>query len=292
MKKIYSVCLFVFLFSSIAQANPLEALFNDAKLAFDRKDFKTAIILFEKSISLYPKLPQAYYFLALSYKNDGADVLKVKLILEQAIAIRPDYAPAYDNLSKIYYGMADFQKAKEYALKAIKYNPNLSSARLTLAWAYLIGDEDPYKAIDHFKDVADKHNFAFAYFGLGIAYIMDSGNLLYLDAITGLRNLESDVLAEELEHIAQSGDYESTLRRLSPKGTVTNFKEELHITEHDYMQDATMKVRLRNQSASTQNVNADRQIPQEPSLTPVERVRELRRRSISSGYENIDGSTY
>lgn len=277
----YFIIIFSFFIFTIpnAQANPLKNLMQHAQAAYDQKDYDKAISIFEKAIQVNPNIPHMYYFLALSYREKGADVKKLKIILNQALKIKNDYAPAYDELSKIHYGLAEFDLAKDYARKAVEIDPNRFSSYLTLAWIELLAERSPHLAIPHFQRVLTKANIPYAQFGLGLAYVMDDQRPMVLEAVTGLRNAGADDLAQRLESVAATGEYEDILDSITPRPKSTQKVDQIKIEEHVYEENKDMKVRLSDKPIDLRQSNAPSQHLQDP-ISPSEQIRELRRRSM------------
>ncbi len=210
----------LFITVSCASANPVKEKFEEAMNAFGRKDFKKAISLYQETLVLYPSLAAAYNFMALSHKEIGASSQKVESLLKKAIEVDPTFAAPYDNLSKHYYSQGEFELAKEYGLKAVKIAPESITAKLSLAWTYLLGLDQPDEAIVYFKEVAQSVQLPYAYFGLGMAYYMDDQRILVMEMITKLRDINEESFAQQLEAMVRDGNYDRALAQqplLRPK---------------------------------------------------------------------------
>lgn len=201
------LCIVQILFSPAVSASSIKEVFEEATLAFGNKDYDKAIALYEESLRMYPQFAPAYNFIAMSRKELGADVNEVIELYNKAISLDPNYALAYDNLGKLYYSLGKFELARDNSLKAVELRPDSITARLSLAWTYLLGLSEPSEAIVHFKNVTDRVELPYAYFGLGMAYYMDDQRLMVLDMITKLRDINEEGFARKLEAMVSEGKY-------------------------------------------------------------------------------------
>jgi len=81
--------------------NGMKDFFRLGFMAFNRKDYESAIRDFKQVLSKYPNSPECLYNLALSYDNNGEYVLAIKYYL-LAINNDPFMKNAYYNLAIIY----------------------------------------------------------------------------------------------------------------------------------------------------------------------------------------------
>ena len=184
MKKI---TLFIFcfcLYASIASANFLRDLFEQAMEAFGAGQYDQAIELFQKSLQIKPDLAPAYNYMGLAYKAKGSDFPTIMNFFKKAIEADPQYAPAYENLGKSYYSIGEIDKAIDYCRKAVKLQPDLVTANLSLGWIYLLAKSQPRTAIKYFRKVGNGAQLPFASLGLGIAYFQDNQYPMMLETIT------------------------------------------------------------------------------------------------------------
>jgi tetratricopeptide (TPR) repeat protein len=264
----------------MAQENPLVALFRAAVHAYEQHDYPLAIRLFEKAIQLNPQNPAAYNFAALAYKQNGDSVDKVETILKHAIRVDPDYAPAYENLSKIYYGTGRFEEAEHYALGALDRDPDQLNALQTLGWIYLVGIRRPASAVEYFDRAISIQRIPHAMFGLGLAYIMNDQRLYALEMITSLRGMNEEGLAQELQKMVETKNVEGALVALSP--IKIDQPALLTIDQHHYEVPQEMPVRLRDPDSGRNKptgspVAGQGDLPS--TMTPAERLRQLRQQS-------------
>ncbi|HPN88791.1 MAG TPA: tetratricopeptide repeat protein [Candidatus Omnitrophota bacterium] len=211
MKKIsfscFSLIVIFLFFTTFLYANPVKEIYEEGLAAFSNQDYSRAIELFEKALTYYPKLAPAYNYIGLAQKALNRSIESIRMSFEKAIEADPSYAPSYDNLSKYYYALGQFDTAESYGLQAIALNPDEVSSYLTLGWTCLIGQGNAKKAISHFEKALTLTDFLYVYFGLGIAYYMDGQNYKVLDMITRLREKNEEDLALKLEILLRSGTY-------------------------------------------------------------------------------------
>ncbi len=93
----------------------------------------------------------AYNGMALANQAASGDEDKTIEYLKTAISYDPKMSQAYDNLGRIYYGRQDVDHAQEYFEKALKIDPNLTSAQLSLAWINLLIRSKPMTALNILK---------------------------------------------------------------------------------------------------------------------------------------------
>lgn len=193
--------LFILIFVGTAVANPVKQKFEEATKAYSQGRFQDAVNLYEEVIQLYPKLPQAYFFMGMAHRSLGTSLSEITWLFEKAIELDPEYAKAHENLGKIYYELGRFDEAEEQCLKTLQIEPQNISATLSLGWVYLLGQSDPARAIPYFEEAIRVHKPPYAYFGLGMAYFMLNERGKVLEMITWLRQNDQEQLAEQLENM-------------------------------------------------------------------------------------------
>lgn len=186
-------------------ANPVKQKFEAATLAFSVGKYQEAIALYEETIKLYPNLAPAYFFMALAHQATGTPVADVLWLFEKTIEIDPTHAKAYEHLGKAKYSMGHFDDAEKYCLKAIEFDPQNVSAKLTLAWTYLLGQSRPEESIDLFEEVLQVNDTQYATLGIGMAYFFMDERPKVLEMITALRKKGQDDLALQLETMIRQG---------------------------------------------------------------------------------------
>ncbi len=207
MKKFVILLIFAFLFlySPPSFANPLKKIFEAATKALQEGKYERAIDLYEKTLEIYPGFAPSYYYLGLAHQAIGTELKEITWLFKKATELNPDYAQAYDSLSRSYYGMGMFEEAEAAGLEAVRIDPDLITAHLALGWIYILGTSQPRNAIYHFKKVLEKKAISYAYFGLGIAYIRDHQKFRALEMITLLRQKGEEGSARQLENLVHSG---------------------------------------------------------------------------------------
>lgn len=107
---------------------------RDAQMRFVRgvllselKDSAGAREVFERLTEEYPELPEPYNNLAVIYASQG-QLDRARTLLETALAVRPDYATAQENLGDIY-----LQMSVDAYQRAAKLQPNSRTLGTKLA---------------------------------------------------------------------------------------------------------------------------------------------------------------
>lgn len=271
---IISIFFFLILSSIPANANPLKDVFEAATRAYNEKDYPKAQMLYEKALQMHKGFAPAYYYLGLTHKaqNDPSDVILE--FFNKAVEINPDYAPVYEDLARMHYALGEFDQAEAFALKAISLDPNLVGAKLMLAWNYLLGKEDPRGAIKYFEEVVDEYELPYAYYGLGLAYLLDNDRAQVLEMITYLRSVDNEPFAKQLENFLKTGytppDFDSGSPFIAPRKITEIGKEFNDFTAPENIQG--MKIRLKPRS-DVKNIGVHQQVNTNPGN---ERINELR----------------
>ena len=177
----------------------LKDLYERAVKAYNNQQYDQAISLYQQIIKVVPTFAAAYNGMALANEAAAGDEDKTIQYLKIAISYDPKMTEAYDNLGRLYYGRQDVDHAQEYFEKALKVDPNLANAQLSLAWIYLLIRSKPITAIYYFKKVLEVSEDPKIYFGLGSAYFASNQRVKAMDMITKLYDLGQDDLAERLE---------------------------------------------------------------------------------------------
>ena len=210
MKSIFlsiSILFLLNLTSQIARAETIREVYEKGDAAYAKGDYAAAIQYYEKVTEMNPKFAPGFNALGLAQKANNAKLSEVAWYFKTAVELDPNYAEAYDNLGKAYYGLGHFDKAEEYCLKAIAIDPKYVSAKLSLAWIKLLGKGDTKEAIRYFEEVLEKGKVANAYYGLGMAYFMSDDRGRVLDCITQLRDMGENSMATQLEDMIREKRY-------------------------------------------------------------------------------------
>jgi tetratricopeptide (TPR) repeat protein len=288
-KTTFLIFIFSFVTIAIVLANPLKAIVEQGQKAYLQKDYKKTIKIFEKALELNPNFAPTYYYLGLSHRELKSDMNEVVYLFKQAVEIDPTHFHAHENLSKIYYLQGKFDLAEEHALKAVKLQPELLTAKLALAWVYLLGKEQPEDASFYFQEVLEKVESPYAYFGLGIAYVKQKNMAPVLGVITELRNSGYDHLAVQLERMMRENRYIVPVG-MQGKPFLAPIKRAKSILVSDEVstisytkQEATEPVRIRSNTSKFSSPSLDSQESNKPTLSGVDRIRMLQQRNTKKG---------
>jgi tetratricopeptide (TPR) repeat protein len=103
---------------------------DKANEAMGRQDWNKAAELLNQAIAIYPQYVGAYNNLGVVYSrlNDTAHEQEA---LEKAISLDEHFAPAYENLAKLYLRQKEFSQAETLLGKALTVDPN-NGQNLTL----------------------------------------------------------------------------------------------------------------------------------------------------------------
>lgn len=177
----------------------LKETYERAMMAYEKQQYDQAIALYQQIIKVVPAFAPAYNGLALANQAAAGDEDKTIEYLKTAISYDPKMVEAYDNLGRIYYGRQDIDHAQEYFERALKIDPNLSSAQLSLAWINLLVRSKPVTALKYFKKVADVSQDPKIYYGMGQAYFASNQRPEAMEMITKLHELGEEDMASRLE---------------------------------------------------------------------------------------------
>jgi tetratricopeptide (TPR) repeat protein len=195
--------VFILFFCTIdahAQVEVLKETYERAVNAYNNQQYDQAMELYQKLIKVAPSFAPAYNGLALANQAAAGDEDKTIEYLKTAISYDPKMVQAYDNLGRIYYGRQDIDHAQEYFQDALKVDPNLASAQLSLAWINLLARSKPMIALKYFKKVLAVSQDPKIYFGMGSAYFASNQRENAMDMITKLHEMGEDDLASRLEN--------------------------------------------------------------------------------------------
>ncbi len=202
-KPLQSLFLVIFLFFLIspahAQLDALKETYERAVDAYNKQQYDQSIALYQQIIKVVPAFAPAYNGMALANEAASGDEDKTIEYLKTAISYDPKMVQAYDNLGRIYYGRQDMDHAQEYFEKALKLDPNLASAQLSLAWINLLVRSKPVTAIKYFKKVLLVSQDPKNYYGMGLAYFSSNQRPQAMEMITKLHEMGQEDLASRLE---------------------------------------------------------------------------------------------
>ena len=196
--------------SAHAQIEILKDLYERAADACNKQQYDQAMALFQQIIKVAPTFAPAYNGLALANQAANGDEDKTIEYLKTAISYDPKMTQAYDNLGRIYYGRQDMDHAQEYFEKALKLDPHLSSAQVSLAWINLLVRSRPITALKYFKEVLAVSQEPQIYYGMGSAYFASNQRTEAMDMITKLRGMGEEDFASRLEKSMQENGHVNT----------------------------------------------------------------------------------
>lgn len=133
-------------------ANPTTGAVREytaAKEAMANDDDKLATKLLTQLTENHPQLPGPWTNLGiLQYKNK--DYASAQASAQKAIALKSDYAEAYNLLAMAEVQLGDINIAKQHYTDALNYRPDYSTAHYNLALLYDIYYQDIDNAILHY----------------------------------------------------------------------------------------------------------------------------------------------
>tara|TARA_B100000700_G_C15059156_1_gene864570 strand:+ start:394 stop:1992 length:1599 start_codon:yes stop_codon:yes gene_type:complete len=149
-----------------------------------------AIILFKKSISLFPNSADSYSNLGRILKGLG-ELDKAKKLMQKAIELKPDFASAHNTLGNILTELYDFKQAEISLRKAIYLKPNFAEAHSNIGNTLQKQGKFQEAEISVRNAIKLKPNFATAYLNLG-NILRDIGKLkeaeIYYSKAISLKN--------------------------------------------------------------------------------------------------------
>jgi tetratricopeptide (TPR) repeat protein len=203
LKLFFCLILFVLFSGPLHAANPIQALYEQAQNAYAAKEYDQAIELYQQITKIAPNFGPAYVGIGLSLKDKGGDIDEVLYYYKTATEMDPGNASAYEQLARLYYALNKFDKAEKNFQQALKIDPNLASAKLSLGWIYLMAKSKPETAIRYFQDVIKISPVANAYFGLGMAYFSSNQRVKAMEVITTLKKMGEQDFASRLETLVR-----------------------------------------------------------------------------------------
>ena len=128
-----------------------------ANLALSKEQLSTDI---DKDIgAITTRSPEAfkYYALGRKYHQQGDQVRKSIELMEQAVAIDPEFAMAYRSMAMTYWYLGDRKQSREIYLKAMKLTDRLADReRLQIEADYYLLSENTYnKAIEAYEKLLE-----------------------------------------------------------------------------------------------------------------------------------------
>ena len=147
--------------SDLAIPTKAQKEFDKAQGWIDHQDFNKAIQALNQAIAIYPSYAGAYNNLGVVYSRMG-DHQKEREALQHAISINDHFAPAYVNLGRMAITAGNFTGAESELGKASSYDPTDTMTLVLLAYSQFM-DKHYDLAIataHHAHELAGQHAFA------------------------------------------------------------------------------------------------------------------------------------
>ena len=202
MRKVHAgmiTVVMVFVFPVVVVGQTLRDYYEKGEAEYQRGNYQKAIKEYEKAVDLDPNFAPVYNALGLAHQALQDKLADVIWFFKVAVDIDPQYADAYHNMCRAYYQAGKHNEAEKACRNAMAVNPDFLSAKLSLAWIYLVGKQQPADAVFYFNQVLEKIQSPMIYFGLGLAYAQSGDRARVLEVITVLRNQGENNLATQLE---------------------------------------------------------------------------------------------
>jgi tetratricopeptide (TPR) repeat protein len=243
------------LFPAAVFAQTLRDYYEKGEAEYQRGNYQKAIQEYEKAVELDPNFAPLYNALGLAHQAMQDKLADVIWFFKVAVDIDPQYADAYHNMCRAYYQAGKHNEAEQSCRKAMAINPDMLSAKLSLAWIYLVGKQQPADAVSYFNQVLGKIQSPMIYFGLGLAYAQSGDRARVLEVITVLRNQGENNLATQLERSIMTpmqpyipenfSQFSLPAAQNSSRLIEATPKPKPQTVEDAAAQPATMKIRLR-----------------------------------------------
>lgn len=153
--------------AEVKQAASL-GFFEDARKAFEARDFAESVALCKKAVALFPG-PRIYYLMGngLFAMDDAHGAIPA---YEKALELSPRHAPTLNNLGNAHLKLKDYAAASAAFRKATEARPDYAQAHNNLGIALRKMGKVPEAISAYKKALAIDPDYAAAYFNLGNAY--------------------------------------------------------------------------------------------------------------------------
>ena len=141
MKRALSLCFALFAGATLAfsqtpqyvteqtAGSKAKSAYKEGRMHVDAREFDIALGYFERALKAEPLFIDAKIQLGLTY-IDLRDFFKAKTLLEEVIALDPNYWPgAYFELARIAWGMDQYEETARHAAAYLKSNPQKPESR-------------------------------------------------------------------------------------------------------------------------------------------------------------------
>ena len=147
-----------------------------------QKDSLGAVQMFQKAISLEPKMPTIYSNWAILHNTRGNYEEAIKMY-QKALETEPNYLYPYVGLAIVYRKQQKYEQAIQSLQEVLKINPNYKDAYS--GWANLLRDQKKYKeAIEKYKyALLIDPSQSIVYNNLAFTYYLDKQYELGLESI-------------------------------------------------------------------------------------------------------------
>ena len=170
-----------------------------ANLALSKEQLSTDI---DKDIgAITTKSPEAfkYYTLGRRYHHQGGQLMRKSVeLMEQAVAVDPEFAMAYRSMAMSYFAMGDRKRSKETYQKAMKLTDRLADrGRLQIEADYYLLSESTYdKAVEAYEELLEIYPDAqIARLNLGFVYTLLGNREKAIEQYeTAIKTYEADQL--------------------------------------------------------------------------------------------------
>lgn len=118
--------------------HPRTDSYRSALRAYQREDWEAALGFLRQALEYDPEAPDLYYYLGEAYRKQ-ANYEQAAEAYQQAQALSPNFAPAYLGIAQLRLTVSpeETDEARNQLREALKYDPALIEAYLTLAEIYL-----------------------------------------------------------------------------------------------------------------------------------------------------------
>lgn len=181
----------------------MRELYEQAVDAFNRGQYDRAIELYSQINKMAPRFAPAYVGIGLALKSKGADIDEVVYYYKTATDMDPTNVQAWEQLGRLYYSINKFDRSEKSFVKALAIDPGLQSAKLSLAWIYLLAKPRPEVAIRYFTELSQSSPTPNVYLGLGMAYFANNDRVQAMEMITTLRKMGQEDYAKQLEQMVR-----------------------------------------------------------------------------------------
>ncbi len=134
--------------------NP-EAMIQAGLLAMTQHEAQKALSVFQRLNDVYNKAPEVKLYLAQAYEATG-DLDRAMAILNEALALNPDYSPAVLLLAQVNNRSGNPRQSVKLLTQEIKNHPDDAPAAVELAKIYLALNQ-PESALELYRKMADKY---------------------------------------------------------------------------------------------------------------------------------------